>query len=146
MNRPTLSLKKSTAPTGQVQKNNAGAKPADKPKAAATPKLPPFLEVLVKQFPLAFNLNDRKPLKIGIAQDIAANFVGDSSFSNNALKKALRYYVNGKGYLLAMVNGTTRIDLDGNVAGEINLEDKLHTEKILAVKCRGSTPAIEPWV
>ncbi len=146
MNRPTLSLKNSTASVCKAQKNNGEAQPSGKPKAAATPKLPPFLEVLVKQFPLAFNLNDRKPLKIGIAQDISAALVGDSSFSNNALKKTLRYYVMGKGYLLAMVNSTDRIDLEGNVAGEISPEDKLHAEICLAVKCRGITPATEPWV
>ena len=135
MNRPRLSACIS-------QKDNRGAKP----KAATNPKLPPFLKVLVKRFPLAFNLNDRKPLKIGIYQDILAAFADDSSFSNNALKKALRYYVTGRGYLLAMVNSTTRIDLEGNVAGEISPEDRLHAEKCLAVKCIGSAPAKEPLV
>lgn len=139
MNRPCLSACK-------AQKNNGGAQPSDKPKAAKPPKRPPSLEVLVKRFPLAFNLNDRKPLKICIYQDILAAFADDSSVSNNALKKALRYYVTGRGYLLAMVNSTVRIDLEGNVAGEISPEDRLHAEKCLAVKCIGSAPAKEPLV
>jgi ProP effector len=122
MNRPSLSA-------CRAQKDNNGAQPSDKPKAAKPPKRPPSLEVLVKRFPLAFNLNDRKPLKIGIYQDILAAFADDSSVSNNALKKALRYYVTGRGYLLAMVNSTLRIDLEGNVAGEISPKDKLHAEK-----------------
>ncbi|MEI6627822.1 MAG: ProQ/FinO family protein [Alphaproteobacteria bacterium] len=136
MNRPSLSA-------CRAQKDNHGAQPSGKPKDAAPPKLPPSLEVLAKRFPLAFNLNDRKPLKIGIYKDILAAFADDSSFSNNALKKALRYYVTGRGYLLAMVNSTTRIDLEGNVAGEINPEDRLHAEKCLAVKC-SNAPTTEP--
>jgi sRNA-binding protein len=72
-----------------------------------------------------------------------AAFADDSSVSNNALKKALRYYVTGRSYLLAMVNSTVRIDLEGNLAGEISPKDKLHAEKCLAVKCMGNAPAPE---
>jgi ProP effector len=119
--------------------------PSDKPKAiAGNPKLPPFLDVLVKRFPLAFNLRDRKPLKIGIAQDILAVFVGDSTCSNSALRKALRYYVMGRGYLMALVSGAARIDLDGNGAGEVSPEDHLHAEKLLASKVICPAPAPEP--
>ena len=86
MNRPSLSA-------CRAQKDNHGAQPSDKPKAAKPPKLPPSLEVLVKRFPLAFNLNDRKPLKIenkelsfgmnGADIKLALNKVGRLNFVNN---------------------------------------------------------------
>jgi len=120
---------------------------SDKPKTVAgNPKMPPFLDVLVKRFPLAFNLSARKPLKIGIAQDILAVFVGDSTCSNSALRKALRYYVMGRGYLLALVSGAARIDLEGNGAGEVSPEEQLHAENLLADRVICPTSATKPHV
>jgi ProQ/FINO family len=60
------------------------------------------------------------------------------------LRKALRYYVMGRGYLLALVSGAARIDLDGNGAGEVSPEDHLHAQKLLASKVTCRVPAPEP--
>lgn len=104
----------------------------------------PFLEVLCQRFPKTFNLSARKPLKIGIAQDVLTACADDPKCTKSSAKRALRYYVMGRGYLLALVSGTNRIDLEGNGAGEVSPEDQLHAEKLLAIKVIYPAPATEP--
>jgi sRNA-binding protein len=63
------------------------------------------LELLAARWPLAFSIYEKhkKPLKIGIDQDIAAALA--DVIVSDELKSALRYYTGNIGYLLACREG-----------------------------------------
>jgi ProP effector len=75
------------------------------------------LAILVGQFPQAFSMGDqRRPLKVGIHQELAARAVG---LSTDQIREALRQYTSAIDYQRAIVEGASRIDLDGNSAGTV---------------------------
>jgi len=76
------------------------------------------ISLLVETFPAAFVRINRKPLKLGIAEDMLARGVAPET-----IKVGLRSYCRGVGYLSAMKAGAARIDLDGNPAGVVTAED-----------------------
>jgi ProP effector len=84
------------------------------------------IEELANRWPRCFAVDParRRPLKIGIADDIRAALSG--AIEEAELGAALRYYVGGIGYLSAMRAGETRIDLDGNPSGIVTDRDATH--------------------
>lgn len=93
-------------------------------------------------FPNAFIAPPAKilPLKIGIGQDIAEYIKAKEAneFSLTLVRKALSMYTNNFRYLMASsLLGATRIDLQGNVAGEITAEQVAYAQtKLAALKER----------
>jgi ProP effector len=86
---------------------------------------------LAESFPQAFFVLGklRRPLKIGIRDDLRPLV----SFSEDNLKSALHRYTRADAYLRACtVEGTQRIGLDGNAAGEVTARDAAHAERVLA--------------
>jgi ProP effector len=85
---------------------------------------------LQTQFPAAFSHNPT-PLKIGIHQDIFALSRADAP-EQIWIKRALRYYVNSPRYLRQLLIGRPRIDLNGDVAGEVTEQEEQHAKEIIS--------------
>jgi sRNA-binding protein len=94
-------------------------------------------------FPAVFSSEPwqpHRPLKVGIGDDLVARSVLGAREINAALKG----YVNRLMYQKCLAAGGTRIDLDGNGAGEVSSEHRCHAERLIArVKARqlAETPA-----
>ncbi|KJY94091.1 prop expression regulator [Vibrio neptunius] len=84
-------------------------------------------------FPKCFTLEgEAKPLKIGIFQDLAERLSDDPKVSKTQLRAALRQYTSSWRYLHGVKLGATRVDLDGNSAGELEEEHVEHAKTVLA--------------
>lgn len=90
------------------------------------------LELLAERWPRCFAIFEqrRRPLKLGIDQDIAAALA--DPFTPDELKSALRFYVGNIGYLLACREGAERVDLDGNVVGAVTAAEAAHAARVIA--------------
>jgi ProP effector len=76
------------------------------------------LRILIEQFPDCFGWNDHRPLKIGIHKDLVARGV-----DRRAMRLGLSRYCGHIGYHHALVEGATRIDLDGQPAGIVTPQE-----------------------
>lgn len=91
------------------------------------------LEMLCERFPNTFFYGDHKesvkPLKNGIRHEILALY--PEHFDKYALRVALGFYCSRKHYLKAVLTHTNRVDLDGNLCGEITEENRETALKVL---------------
>lgn len=78
--------------------------------------------ILVERFPLCFVRSGgvKKPLKIGIKQDLRREARDLKPF---ALHCVLTDYTRGPHYLMCLVTGAPRFDLQGNEAGIVSAND-----------------------
>ena len=79
------------------------------------------LACLAKEFPQTFAPEKHQPhwpLKVGIAAEIPARC---PAVERRVLSVALSVYARRVMYLRGLVAGATRVDLDGNPAGEVTL-------------------------
>jgi sRNA-binding protein len=67
-------------------------------------------------------------LKVGIGNDLVARGVFSASEVNAALKR----YVDRLTYQKCLAAGGARVDLDGNVAGEVSTEQRCRAERMVA--------------
>jgi ProP effector len=94
------------------------------------------IELLASTWPNCFavKFRDRRPLKIGIADDVAAAVEG--AITSEELDAAFAVYTRQTGYLRALRQGAARIDLDGNPAGVVTADQaataRRHFERVLA--------------
>lgn len=100
---------------------------AKKPKPKWLDYVQYGVELLKAYFPGGFrSANDVKPLKKGIKQDLVKRL---STLENvvtedkACMVKSLAYYVNTVAYHKSVVDGATRVDLDGNPAGTVSAEE-----------------------
>src|SRR5262249_6694211 len=94
------------------------------------------LLLLRQKFPQAFarlSGRTRKPLKIGIHVDIA---VALPDLSPAEISLALRHYVSDLKYHRAVVEGASRIDLDGNAVGVVTAAEAENSRRIEAKLAR----------
>jgi sRNA-binding protein len=92
---------------------------------------------LAAAFPQAFftDAARRRPLRIGIANDIAPKL--DGALRPKDLHRALGHYANSIGYLRSFKVGAARINLAGNEAGIVTAEEADHAHgKLAAVLAR----------
>jgi ProP effector len=80
------------------------------------------LELLAEMWPAAFSIyeNRRRPLKVGIREEILAAL--DGAVTAAELSLALRVYVSNRVYRARLVAGAVRIGLDGQPAGVVTPE------------------------
>ena len=78
---------------------------------------------LATLYPLCFFREHelRRPLKIGIREDIVAQH---PELQPSVIVSALQNHTRCVPYWSTLKAGTARIDLDGNVAGQVSLEDE----------------------
>jgi sRNA-binding protein len=82
--------------------------------------------LLAEKFPHCFVPEfkaPKRPLKIGIAQDIHARLPG---VPQGHVATALFSYTDGPTYLNSLVTGAERLDLDGKVCGTVTAEEAAH--------------------
>ncbi|SFU66190.1 RNA chaperone ProQ [Xenorhabdus koppenhoeferi] len=100
------------------------------------PKLNSSKEViafLAERFPLCFVAEgEARPLKIGIFQDIVERIQNEEGLSKTQLRSALRLYTSSWRYLYGVKEGAQRVDLDGNICGELEVEHIEHARQQLA--------------
>jgi sRNA-binding protein len=99
-------------------------------------------------FPLAFSTQaDRiKPLGIGIKQQICAR----CTLSHREVGAALRRYTGRVAYLLKIIEGAVRFDLDGAASGNVTAKEATHAaeqiKKIFVTVAGEPMSKIEPNV
>lgn len=85
------------------------------------------VELLKAHFPTCFKeMQAIQPLKIGIKQDLVIRLGSIDNIVLNdkaCMVSSLSYYVSSPSYLKNVVEGATRIDLDGNPAGIVSAEE-----------------------
>lgn len=111
------------------------------------------VELLKLYFPASFRpINDVKPLKKGIKQDLVRRLSTIDSIVTDdkaCMVKSLAYYVNTASYHKSVVDGAVRIDLDGNPAGVVTAEEAKysvdrHQAKLQAKLAAKQNPAAQP--
>ena len=96
------------------------------PTAASAPELPalaPELPPLAETYPLCFDWERPRPLKIGAYRDLLAAGFADGSAPVAALKRALARYCHRPRYWNALRAGADRVDLTGQPAGAVTEEE-----------------------
>jgi sRNA-binding protein len=89
------------------------------------------IAALAALFPTAFSAEPsqaHRPLKIGIGNDLVARGVLGQREVNAALKR----YVDRLMYQKCLAAGGARVDLEGNVAGEVSSEHRRRAERLVA--------------
>jgi ProP effector len=90
------------------------------------------MEILKNELPKCFRRGNAKlPLAIGIHESVLAHFKNDGRFDADTLKKAIRLYVKGTKYLTSIIEGTPRIDINGDPVSTVKKSDELFALKIL---------------
>lgn len=119
----TDSLGKKQKPKGKLQSSDKSKKP--KPKWLDYVQY--GVELLKAYFPQGFkSANEVKPLKKGIKQDLVKRLSTIETIVTEdkaCMVKSLAYYVNTAAYHKSVVEGATRIDLDGQPAGVVSAEE-----------------------
>lgn len=82
------------------------------------------LKLLSETYPLVFDRNNVRPLKIGIQEDLIA----DGQLAKNKIKRALASYVRAPQYFRSMQEGADRIGLGGESAGKVTAEEAAHAK------------------
>ncbi len=92
--------------------------------AESTPSLPADAPIaslsLAERFPACFNFTTPQPLKIGIRDDLLALPDG---FERPAVKRFLTRYCNRPRYRRCLKAGAVRVDLQGQPAGLVTVEE-----------------------
>jgi ProP effector len=101
------------------------------------------VDQLATLYPLCFfrEYDLRRPLKVGIREDIIAQH---PELQPSAVVSALQNYTRCAPYWSTLKVGVARIDLDGNVAGQVTLEDEQAAKvKIAKAERRAKVREIE---
>ena len=97
----------------------AAPDPAPAPAPDPAPALPPLAEA----YPLCFDWDHPRPLKIGIHKDLLAAGFGGAGVKPAEIKRALGRYCNRARYRKTLRAGSDRVDLDGQPAGAVTAEE-----------------------
>jgi ProP effector len=91
------------------------------------------VELLKVYFPSSFkSANEVKPLKKGMKQDLVKRLSTIENIVTEdkaCMVKSLAYYVNTSAYHKSVIEGATRIDLDGNPAGIVTTEEAKYSSE-----------------
>ena len=100
------------------------------------------IAMLAERYPKTFFVLgvQRKPLKIGIADDIVA----DGTIQSKDLRWALGAYCNSPDYLRSFQAGAARLDLNGNEAGIVTADEAEHAQWKLAAVLAKRQPKPKP--
>ena len=106
------------------------------------------VELLRAYFPEGFKgMNEVKPLKKGIKQDLVKRLSTIENIVTEdkaCMVKSLAYYVNTASYHKSVVEGTMRVDLDGNPAGIVTAEEAKYSIDRHQAKLQAKKAAATP--
>jgi sRNA-binding protein len=103
----------------------------DAKKDSETTKSDAHIAALAALFPAAFSAEtwqEHRPLKVGIGNDLVTRGV----LGKRAVNAALKRYVDRLMYQKCLAAGGARVDLEGNVAGEVSNEHRSRAERLVA--------------
>jgi sRNA-binding protein len=108
-----------------------------------------IIAALAVRFPKTFCVyqRERKPLKIGINGDVitaSARGLASGALTARALGIALSIYVRNIGYLKNCKPGAARIDLRGNVAGHVTVDEAAYAAALIAKAKKPTTVTTKP--
>ncbi|BCE02067.1 ProQ/FINO family protein [Marinicellulosiphila megalodicopiae] len=86
------------------------------------------MQLLLDAYPQVFDLENTRPLKVGIHADLAV----DEKLSKTKIRKALSSYVRQYTYYQCITEGAQRIDLAQNEAGLVTAEEAKHAQESIA--------------
>ena len=81
-------------------------------------KIHDLIDMLVEKYPAAFSVRNRKPLKIGIDQDLIAVDPEIAALGFSARRKLFQAYCGHRFYLRNVIAGADRVDLNGVPTGK----------------------------
>lgn len=111
--------------TNEVKKENEEVLQKSQKKLKRHNKALEALKKLNEKFPNAFDLENIRPLKIGVYSDLTQSIInGELSLTRGEIWRALHIYTNKVKYLLALKQGGFRYDLNGQEVEKISEEDK----------------------
>jgi sRNA-binding protein len=96
-----------------------------------TTKSDAHIAALAAMFPAAFSAEtwqEHRPWKVGIGNDLVARGV----LGKRAVNAALKRYVDRLMYQKCLAAGGARVDLEGNIAGEVSSEHRSRAERLVA--------------
>lgn len=103
------------------------------------------VELLKAYFPQCFKApNEVKPLKKGIKQDLVKQLSTINTIVTEdkaCMVKTLAYYVNTAAYHRCMKEGAVRVDLEGNPAGEVTVEEAKYSAERQQTKLQAKQAA-----
>lgn len=85
------------------------------------------LNLWLKAYPAAFTLNEPKPLKIGIHKDLQQA----EDLTEKLVKRVLANYVKLPRYLNSIKADADRVDLNGQVCGQVTAEEETFAQEQL---------------
>ena len=88
------------------------------------------VQLLCETYPQTFSINEPKPLKIGIQEDLVA----DGKLSQNKIKRGLASYVRIFAYLRSQVDDADRLNLLGEAEGKVTSGEAAHAASKLPPK------------
>jgi len=91
------------------------------------------IDLLAELYPRCFSRTNRRPLKIGVCEEVISQH---PEMSRHRIKRLLRKYTQSPKYWLALTAGTPRIDLTGNVAGQVTAADEEDAKRKIAKEAR----------
>jgi sRNA-binding protein len=94
-------------------------------------------EWLFKQYPSTFRVHDPIPLALGTSKELIGQL--PESISKNDFKLAMSWYCGRRSYLDAILKNTQRINLQGELVGEITELDKKSAQERLDNKGKKKT-------
>ena len=99
------------------------------------------IDLLAELYPRCFCSANRRALKIGVCEEVISQH---PEMSRHQIKRLLRKYTQSPKYWLALTAGTPRIDLAGNVAGQVTAADEEDAKRKIAKEARrAAAEAIE---
>ena len=91
------------------------------------------INLLVELYPRCFCRANRRPLKVGIYDEVISRH---PEMSKPQIKRLLKEYTQSPEYWSTLTAGTPRIDLAGNVAGEVTAADEEDARRKIAKGAR----------
>ena len=91
------------------------------------------INLLVELYPRCFCRTNRRPLKVGIYELVISQH---PEMSKPQIKRLLKEYTQSPEYWSTLTAGTPRIDLVGNVAGEVTAADEEDAKRKIAKEVR----------
>jgi sRNA-binding protein len=95
------------------------------------------INLLTELYPRCFCGTNRRPLKIGVCEEIIGQH---PEISRRRIKRLLKTYTQSPEYWSTL---TRRIDLDGNLVGEVTAADEEDAQRKIKEARRAAAEAIE---
>jgi ProP effector len=96
------------------------------------------IDLLAELYPRCFCRTNRRPLKIGICEEVISQH---PEMSRHRIKRLLKTYTQCPEYWSTLTAGTPRIDLEGNLAGEVTAADEADATRKIAKEAPGRAAA-----